>query len=371
MFELYQLTSFGFLILTIALSIIYWILPAKLRKFFILGLSVIFLVLYSYFHAIIVFVLLGISYFCAKKLKKNKLKRYVVLPIIVVLLNLIFFKYTLVPDIIIFLGISYFSFRIIHYVVEVYKNNIKDLNFLNFVNYVIFFPCFVAGPIHRYTNFNPQKPKFKLEDYSKGFARVIIGLFKKVVIVDTIAVFTAELGQGTLSTGMIWLAVYLLSIQIYLDFSAYSDIAIGISRMFGYKIMENFNWPYLKQNLSLFWKNWHISLTSWIKDYVFIPLGGSRVVLWRILLNIMIIMVLVGIWHGATFNFVVWGAIHGIGLIILRLYRMLIPLKQKELPVYRKAWGAFITFNFVTFTWLFFFFDIGTVMHILTSLFLA
>lgn len=254
MVEFYQNTSLGYLFIILVLAGVYWIIHGALRKHFLLGLSFSFLFLFSPVQACIVFALLIISFLLAEKLR-GKSKWFLIFPIGILLLNLALFKYFdfgVLAEVT-FLGISYFTFRMIHFVVEVYRGGVKDLSFLDYLNYVIFFPTFSAGPIHRYDKFNSQLIKFNFSDFTKGFERILVGLFKKLVIADTLVVFTRQLSEVEgLSTGQIWLYVYLLSIQIYIDFSGYSDIAIGMARLFGYKVMENFNWPYLKHNLSIF-----------------------------------------------------------------------------------------------------------------------
>jgi len=196
--------------------------------------------------------------------------------------------------------------------------------------------------------------------------------FKKLVIADTAAIYATNLHSAGLGSNAYWIAAYAYTIQIYFDFSGYSDIAIGSARLFGYKIMENFNNPYFKRNISLFWKNWHISLTSWFTEYVFKPLGGSRVSFGRIILNTLVVMALTGLWHGAALHFIVWGLYHGVGLIILRIYNKTIgnkfPVGWRESRTLTVA-SILLTFHFVVIGWVFFAADFSQSIYVIRKMF--
>lgn len=227
------------------------------------------------------------------------------------------------------LGISFFVFEFVHYLFEVRRGGKPIRSPLKFVLFSIFFPSLVAGPIKRYTQFLPAleagAQRFSLDNFATGLQRVGIGYFKKVVIADNLTFFIDHHQPQfeALGIGGRWLLVAAIAVRILMDFSGYSDIAIGLARMIGVELPENFNWPYLARNLQDFWQRWHISLSSWIRDYVYIPLGGNRHGTPRRLMNGLIAFGLCGLWHGAAWNFVIWGLYHGIGLGICATYRQL------------------------------------------------
>lgn len=215
---------------------------------------------------------------------------------------------------------------------------------------------------------------FNIEDVYAGLPRIVSGLFKKIVLADSLAATAVLLQQPDLTAAQYWLASFAYTFQIYFDFSGYSDMAIGIARLFGYRIMENFNWPYLARNVSEFWKRWHMSLTGWFRDYLFIPLGGSRGTLGLIIRNTLIVMAVTGLWHGAGWHFVFWGLYHAMGLIALRLYRKyLLPTLSgrgnflKSRPA--MALSILLTFNFVNIGWIFFTCDASQSIYVLTRMF--
>jgi alginate O-acetyltransferase complex protein AlgI len=221
------------------------------------------------------------------------------------------------------LGISFFSFEFIHYTVDVWRGSPPVRNFVQFALFAAFFPTQIAGPIKRYQAFVHQLreyPAFNAALAGEGVYLILRGLFKKVVLADNLARI-ANLGfdhapdLGSLDT---WFAVYAFAFQIFFDFSGYTDIGRGSAQLFGFTVPENFEAPYLSRNLSDFWRRWHISLSSWLRDYLFIPLGGSRVSRARTYLNLFLTMTLGGLWHGAAWHFLLWGAFQGAGLAALR-----------------------------------------------------
>ncbi len=224
------------------------------------------------------------------------------------------------------LGISFFTFEFIHYAVDRYRGKTDAGTFSEYMAFILFFPTMVAGPIKRYQDFLPklQHPSKEWQkDFRTGLTRILAGLAKKFAIADFLTAFTNHLNYADIAQAQRWvLPIWLLAygMKIYFDFSAYSDIAIGSARLFGIKVPENFDWPYLRTNIAEFWKHWHISLYRWLVDYVFIPLGGSRTAPSRIYLNILITMFLSGLWHGAAMNFIVWGLWHGMLLCVHRLW---------------------------------------------------
>ncbi|HYV27709.1 MAG TPA: MBOAT family O-acyltransferase [Candidatus Eisenbacteria bacterium] len=225
------------------------------------------------------------------------------------------------------LGISFFTFEFIHYAVDRYRGKTEAGSFAEYLTFILFFPTMVAGPIKRYQDFRPKllnPSRAWSKDWQQGITRILSGLAKKFAVADLLTAFTDHLNRADIAQAQRWvLPVWLLAFgfKIYFDFSAYSDIAIGSARLFGIKVPENFDWPYLRTNIAEFWKHWHISLYRWLVDYVFVPLGGSRVAQPRVYLNVLITMFLSGLWHGAGLNFVVWGVWHGMLLVIHRMWK--------------------------------------------------
>ena len=227
------------------------------------------------------------------------------------------------------LGISFFVFEFVHYLFEVRRGGEPIRSPLRFALFSIFFPSLVAGPIKRYPQFLASLEEgcrhFSSDNLAAGLRRIGLGYFKKVVIADNLTFFIDHNQPQFEALGLTgrWLFVAALAGRILMDFSGYSDIAIGFARLLGVHLPENFNWPYLARNLQDFWQRWHISLSSWIRDYIYIPLGGSRHGTPRRLLNGLIAFGLCGLWHGAAWNFVVWGIYHGVGLGLCATYRQL------------------------------------------------
>lgn len=227
------------------------------------------------------------------------------------------------------LGVSFFVFEFVHYLFEIRRGGEPIRSPLRFALFAIFFPSLVAGPIKRYTQFlgslDAGARTFKAEDLAAGARRIGMGYFKKVVLADNLTFFIDQHQPHfeALGLGGRWLLLAAIALRILMDFSGYSDIAIGFARMVGVQLPENFNWPYAARNLQDFWQRWHISLSSWIRDYIYIPLGGSRHGTARRILNGLIAFALCGLWHGAAWNFVAWGLYHGIGLATCATYRQL------------------------------------------------
>lgn len=223
------------------------------------------------------------------------------------------------------LGISFYTFQSMSYTIDVYRGDVKaSRNFVDFACYVAMFPQLVAGPIVRYRDIEAQllRKSIKLSDLSYGVKRFIYGLAKKVLLANVLAqtvdgVFA--LSPSELSIGIAWLGVFCYALQIYFDFSGYSDMAIGLGSMFGFHFLENFNYPYFAISLQDFWRRWHISLSTWLRDYLYISLGGSRCSARRMYGNLLVTFLLCGLWHGASWNFVLWGFGHGVFLILERL----------------------------------------------------
>jgi D-alanyl-lipoteichoic acid acyltransferase DltB (MBOAT superfamily) len=253
-------------------------------------------------------------------------------------------------------GISFYTFQIISYIVDLYRNQVKPIkNVLDFGFYVSFFPQLIAGPIVRAASFVPQMYsgyKVHKDEASQALFLILNGLIKKIIIADYISInFVDRVFDSPLSYSGFenLLAVYGYSIQIYCDFSGYTDIAIGLALWMGFRLPLNFNSPYKAANITDFWRRWHISLSSWLKDYLYIPLGGNRKGKIRTYINLFITMLLGGLWHGANLRFVIWGGLHGIYLAIHKLYLLVFPKQGGN----KWHWlRVFFTFHLVTFTWM-------------------
>ena len=222
------------------------------------------------------------------------------------------------------LGISFYTFQILSYVIDVYKKKCSaQKNLINFALYVSFFPQLVAGPIVQYKDVERQIKSRQLNStqIAEGIRRFIYGLSKKVLLANTIAsvadsIFAIPI--ETISSKWLWIGTFLYTLQIYYDFSGYSDMAIGLGKMFGFDFLENFNYPYISSSIREFWRRWHISLSSWFKEYIYIPLGGNRKGKLRTYLNLSVVFVVTGIWHGATLNYLLWGCYHGLFSLLER-----------------------------------------------------
>jgi alginate O-acetyltransferase complex protein AlgI len=273
-----------------------------------------------------------------------------------------------VQDIILPVGISFFTFQTMSYSLDIFFGKLKPVrNFADFTFFVCFFPQLVAGPILRASWFLPQINKYlslNRERISHALLLIIAGLIKKGVIADYISINFVDrvFSNPSLFSGVEnLLAVYGYGLQIYCDFSGYSDIAIGLATLLGFSIPPNFNFPYRASSITDFWRRWHISLSSWLRDYLYIPLGGNRKGKIRTHVNIMITMLLGGLWHGASWNFVFWGGLHGLALVIDKVLHATIfrrsaavMIRQLKPNPILTALGIFLTFNFVSFTWIFF-----------------
>ncbi|MCX6301231.1 MAG: MBOAT family protein [Bacteroidia bacterium] len=280
-----------------------------------------------------------------------------------------------VTSIILPVGISFFTFQSLSYTIDVYRGKLEPVrSIIDFGFYVSFFPQLVAGPIVRASEFIPQLYKeFSLSkrEFSHALFLISKGLIKKIIISDFIAVNFIDrvFDLPSLYSGFENLmAIYGYGLQIYCDFSGYTDIAIGLALILGFRLPVNFNSPYKAAGISDFWKRWHISLSRWLKDYLYIPLGGNRKGKFRTGLNLMITMLLGGLWHGASLRFVIWGGLHGIGLVINRIWDSIFGSRIKQ-GRFGRAVVVFLTFNFVSFCWIFFRApDMNSVMLMITQI---
>ncbi|MGV8907042.1 MAG: MBOAT family O-acyltransferase [Acetobacterium sp.] len=252
------------------------------------------------------------------------------------------------------IGISFYTFQILSYIIDLYLKKIPlQRNIISFGLYVTMFPQLIAGPIVRYVDINAQLSHRTVsqEQFGLGVERFIQGLGKKVLIANNIGylwTLIQEMGTGELSVLTAWIGIIAFTFQIYFDFSGYSDMAIGLGKMFGFDFMENFNYPYISKSVSEFWRRWHISLSTWFKEYLYIPLGGNRVPIPRLFFNLCVVWLLTGLWHGASWNFVIWGVYYGLIIFFEKVFF------QKYLERAPQIFQHFYTMVLVVVGWVFF-----------------
>ena len=253
-------------------------------------------------------------------------------------------------------GLSFFTFSLISYLVDIYRNDIiAPHNPIKFADYVLMFPKILMGPIVRYSDIADSfdKMTLQLDDIGTGSKRFMEGLFKKVIIADNLATLVCQVNSSTdftnISVASLWIGSIAYSLQLFFDFSGYSDMAIGLARMMGFRFKENFNFPYTCNSFTDFWKRWHISLSEWFRDYIYIPLGGSRKKMSRNIFNLLIIWLLTGIWHGAGYSFICWGLIYFLMLLIERYI-----VKPKRLNSFCGLLWRIVTLLVVNFNWVLF-----------------
>ncbi len=382
--------SLQFLIFFPVVILVFYLIPHKLKKFWLLIASYFFYMCWNARYALLLFSSTLITYLSGILIGRfrddeRKKKLIVALSFITNLGVLFFFKYynfaagsveglfgafkvaVNIPraDIILPVGISFYTFQALSYTMDVYRGDIySEKDFFTYALYVSFFPQLVAGPIERSRNLLKQLSLFMKFDAARAVDGVMVmlwGYFLKVVLADRIAVFVDRV-YGDLDLYGGWFVVaatVLFAVQIYCDFAGYSTIAVGAARILGIEIMENFNAPYLSQTTGEFWRNWHISLTSWFKDYLYIPLGGSRKGKIRKYINKLIVFLVSGLWHGAEFSFVLWGGLNGLYQV---LGEMLMPARDRVVKNFHlnrnsighRIAGMVLTFVMVDFAWIFF-----------------
>ena len=361
-----------FLFLPVVVTL-YWLLPAKMRWLMLLMASYIFYMYWNPFLVILLLISTVVDYSCSLGIQSNrdharKKKIYLLVSILMNLGLLFSFKYLnffaqtvnalysffgsdyRLPEfhLILPVGISFYTFQTMSYTIDVYRGEIEaEKHFGHYALFVTFFPQLVAGPIERPKDLIPQLKQHHTlcrNDLFEGFRLLLRGYGKKVLIADFLAQFVDQAyGQVSACDGStLAIATILFAIQIYCDFSGYSDIAQGCARLMGIRLSDNFQMPYTANSIRSFWRRWHISLTSWFTDYLYIPMGGSRKNTWRTCINIMITFLVSGLWHGANWTYVIWGGIHGLYLVMERL------IWKKRSP------GMMLTFFAVCFSWIFF-----------------
>ena len=333
-------TSISFLYYFLPIVLItYFIVPKKIKNTVLCIASLIFYFYGEPKYIVLMLAEILIAYVIALLIDKHKSKSILLLGIIIHVGLLCVFKYTdfiltningalhtNIPllGLTIPIGISFYTFQILSYEIDVYRGNVKvQKNLLKLATYVTLFPQLIAGPIVRYETIEKELDERKetKEDFAYGVTRFATGLAKKVLIANMLGELCKVFLNGTeKSVAFYWIYGIAYALQIYFDFSAYSDMAIGLGRMFGFHFLENFNYPYISKSITEFWRRWHISLSSWFKDYVYIPLGGNRVGKLKHIRNIAIVWLLTGIWHGASWNFVIWGAMFGTILLIEKFF---------------------------------------------------
>jgi alginate O-acetyltransferase complex protein AlgI len=324
--------------------VLHFLAGQKFRNVLLLGASLVFYAWGEKEYALVMLVSILLNYLFALFIGRTQSKPIFVLALGVNLSILIFFKYAnfLVDNLnVVFrvyswkiiylspvhlpLGISFFTFHALSYLIDIYRKKVvaqKDPVLTGL--YISFFPQLIAGPIVRYAFISAQlsERKITLEKYAGGLRRFVIGLGKKVLIANTLGLTAAKIFAikiGYFPSAVAWLGIVCYTLQIYFDFSGYSDMAIGLARLFGFEFPENFNYPYISESITEFWRRWHISLSSWFRDYLYIPLGGNRCRPRRVYFNLLVVFFLCGLWHGARWNFVIWGLFHGMFLVIERL----------------------------------------------------
>ena len=333
-------TSISFLYYFLPLVlIVYFIVPKKYKNLVLLLFSLLFYLYGEPKYILLMLFEILVAYIGAILIDKYKDKSILILTLFIHIILLVIFKYTdffisninnifntnfKLLNIALPIGISFYTFQIISYVIDVYRGKVKvQKSFLKLATYVSLFPQLIAGPIVRYEIIEDEldNRKHSFEDFAIGVRRFTIGLAKKVLIANMLGELCTKFDLvDERSIIFYWLFAISYMLQIYFDFSAYSDMAIGLGRIFGFHFLENFNYPYISKSITEFWRRWHISLGSWFRDYVYIPLGGNRVSKIKFLRNILIIWLLTGIWHGASWNFIIWGLLFGILLIIEKLW---------------------------------------------------
>ena len=339
--------------------ILYFIVPKKYKNLLLLISSLLFYFYGEPKYIILMIIEIVLAYFEARLIEKYKSKEIFIFSIFIHVLLLCIFKYTnflitningifntniSLLNIVLPIGISFYTFQIISYLVDVYKEKVKaQKNFISLATYVSLFPQLIAGPIVRYETINDELDNRKqtFNDFSSGISRFIIGLSKKVLIANILGELCNIFILSNEKTVLFyWIYGISYSLQIYFDFSAYSDMAIGLGRMFGFHFMENFDYPYISKSITEFWRRWHISLSSWFKDYVYIPLGGSREGTFKLIRNILIVWLLTGLWHGSEWTFILWGMFIGILLVIEKL--LLNKYIEKLPSIVRRIYTLFI-----------------------------
>lgn len=380
--------SLSYLIFLVLNIVIYYLLPGRFRNLQLLAASYYFYMCWNPKYALLMLFSTAVTYFCSLFVQRSvwgKRRFWLVLSLLLNLAILFFFKYYNfasnvvtralsfaglqmdIPflDVLLPVGISFYTFQALGYTIDVYRKDIEaEKSFIDYALFVSFFPQLVAGPIERSGNILHQLKEyhpFRFDNIKEGILPALWGLFKKVVVADNLAVIVNQVYNSPKEhTGAEFLvATAAFAFQIYCDFSAYSDIARGSAKMLGFDLMQNFNCPYFAVSIKDFWRRWHISLSSWFKDYLYFPLGGSRCSKWRHRLNIMIVFAVSGLWHGAALTFVAWGLLNGLYQVLSDLFQ---PARKKLLSLLHisdenkgyKVFRILVTFCLTCLAWVLF-----------------
>ena len=367
---------FGFLP---AVVVLYYLCPRRCRNVLLLVSSLIFYGWGEPKYLLLMLVSILLNYFCGlaaarQQSRQRSTRGVLVLGVVLNLGMLGFFKYgkfffgSAFPDIPLPIGISFYIFQAMSYLIDVCRREVEvQKNVLTFGTYVTLFPQLIAGPIVRYRDVAEmlESRRENLPQFSRGVQRFVVGLSKKVLLANTFGAAWNAL-QVTTGTAAAWLGLLCYTLQIYFDFSGYSDMAIGLGQLFGFTFLENFNDPYISASITEFWRRWHISLSTWFKEYVYIPLGGNRKGLARQIFNILVVWLLTGLWHGASWNFVLWGGYYAALLILEKCW--LLKAGEKLPLVLRRM----LTMVLVMLGWaLFYFENLGALGAFLRRLFTA
>ncbi len=376
---------------------LYWICPDKFRWVIMLISSYWFYMSWKAEYVVLIFLTTLISYLAAIVIEKKNdpvIRRIVLIVSLVFCLGILFFfKYfdfvsastaellhmfsidvsPVSLMLILPVGISFYTFQTLSYVIDVYKGDTPaEYHFGKYAAFVSFFPQLVAGPIERTGNLLPQikaKHEFDYSLATYGLKQMAWGYFKKIAVADTVSIYVSKVydSPSEYQGFALLLATLLFSVQIYCDFSGYSDIAIGTAKLFGVKLMTNFNSPYFSQSVKEFWSRWHISLSTWFRDYIYIPMGGNRTGKIRHAVNIMVTFLVSGLWHGANWTFVIWGGIHGLAQIIEGMF---ITKKNLRSKGFIGAIRCVLCFAFCAFAWIFFVSDsLSEALYVITNMF--
>ena len=367
---------FGFLP---AVVVLYYLCPRRCRNVLLLVSSLIFYGWGEPKYVLLMLVSILLNYFCGlaaarQQSRQRSTRGVLVLGVVLNLGMLGFFKYgkfffgSAFPDIPLPIGISFYIFQAMSYLIDVCRREVEvQKNVLTFGTYVTLFPQLIAGPIVRYRDVAEmlESRRENLPQFSRGVQRFVVGLSKKVLLANTFGSAWNAL-QVTTGTAAAWLGLLCYTLQIYFDFSGYSAMAIGLGQLFGFTFLENFNYPYISASITEFWRRWHISLSTWFKEYVYIPLGGNRKGLARQIFNILVVWLLTGLWHGASWNFVLWGGYYAALLILEKCW--LLKAGEKLPLVLRRM----LTMVLVMLGWaLFYFENLGALGAFLGRLFTA
>lgn len=362
--------SIEFILFFILTFVIYYCVKDKYKYIIILLSSYFFYGYANIKYLILLFLITLISYlsgyYISKKNDKNTQKKIIVISVIVMLGLLTYFKYLNfvlgniniifnsnfnIANLVVPLGISFYILQAITYPIDIYRKDVNvEMNFLKFASFISFFPCILSGPIGKSKKMLPQfslNHAFNYDEVKKGLLYVLYGFFQKLVIADCMSIGINNV-YGNLHefSGLPLLVVVLFySFQIYFDFASYSNIAYGCAKMLGYDVIKNFNSPYFADSIKNFWARWHISLSTWFKEYLYIPLGGNRKGKIITYINLLIVFIASGLWHGAAWTYIIWGIIHGMYQVLERIFKYKCKLKIINI---------FITFILVTFAWIFF-----------------